>query len=133
MTISIQSLRALPPKQALILALSERARRNRLLQMQANAVAVATRTTRNRVQLDPRFFASETTSLCLDRTSVYWDLMHTPCRYKVYWGGRASAKSWAIAEALIRIAAAKPVRVLCTREFQVSIQNSSHKLLVDTI
>lgn len=38
-----------------------------------------------------------------------------------------------MAEALIRLAAAQPLRILCTREFQVSIKDSSHKLLKDTI
>jgi phage terminase large subunit len=54
-------------------------------------------------------------------------------RYRVYWGGRGSGKSWAIAEALVRKAAAMPLRILCLREFQISIKHSSHKVLSDTI
>lgn len=38
-----------------------------------------------------------------------------------------------VAEALIRLAATLPLRVLCTREFQNSIKDSSHRLLKDTI
>jgi len=61
------------------------------------------------------------------------DLYYKKARNKVYWGGRGSAKSWAFAEALIRLASALPLRILCTREFQISIRDSSHKLLKDTI
>lgn len=56
-----------------------------------------------------------------------------PKRYKVAWGGRGSAKSWSIARALLIIAAQKTKRILCAREFQNSIQDSVHKLLVDQI
>jgi phage terminase large subunit len=56
-----------------------------------------------------------------------------PVRYKVYWGGRGSAKSWGFAEALIRMAAVSPLRILCVREFQNSIRDSSHRTLKDTI
>jgi phage terminase large subunit len=54
-------------------------------------------------------------------------------RYKIYYGGRDSAKSHSIAEALIRRTAAVPTRVLCTREYQNSIKDSVHRLLVDKI
>lgn len=73
------------------------------------------------------------TSLVLDRSHVFSDLYYKKARYKVYWGGRGSAKSWAFAEALIRLTAAMPLRILCLREFQNSIKQSSHKMLVDTI
>lgn len=42
-------------------------------------------------------------------------------------------KSWSIAEGLIRLAARRCIRVLCVREHQVSIKDSSHKTLKDTI
>lgn len=61
------------------------------------------------------------------------DLYYKKAPYKIIWGGRGSAKSWAVAEALIRLASASPLRILCTREYQVSIKDSSHKLLKDTI
>lgn len=63
----------------------------------------------------------------------FYCLLNQKARYKVLWGGRGSGKSWAIVEALIRRAAVEPIRVLCTREFQVSIKHSSHKLLKDMI
>jgi phage terminase large subunit len=72
-------------------------------------------------------------SLVLDRDHVFSDLYYKKARYKVYWGGRGSGKSWAIAEALIRLCAAVPLRVLCLREYQNSIADSSHKVLKDTI
>ena len=54
-------------------------------------------------------------------------------RYKVARGGRGSAKSWSFARALLIIGAKKPLRVLCTREVQMSIKQSVHKLLSDQI
>jgi phage terminase large subunit len=48
-------------------------------------------------------------------------------------GGRGSAKSWSIARVLIVTAIARCVRVLCCREFQKSIDASSHRLLQDQI
>lgn len=56
-----------------------------------------------------------------------------PARYKVAYGGRGSAKSWSVARLLLTRARAKPTRVLCAREFQVSIKESVHSLLADQI
>jgi phage terminase large subunit len=56
-----------------------------------------------------------------------------PYRYKIYYGGRGSAKSWTFAQILIMLAVNKPIRVLCTRELQVSMVDSVHRLLSDTI
>lgn len=54
-------------------------------------------------------------------------------RYRVARGGRGSAKSWSIARVLILTALARRVRILCAREFQRSIAESSHRLLSDQI
>ncbi len=54
-------------------------------------------------------------------------------RYKVYYGGRGGAKSWHFALALIILATKSKRRVLCTRQFQSSISESVHKLLLDSI
>ncbi len=54
-------------------------------------------------------------------------------RYKVYHGGRGSAKSWGFAEAIIYYLTNYSIRVLCCREIQKSITDSSYQLLVDTI
>lgn len=56
-----------------------------------------------------------------------------PYRYKVFYGGRGSAKSWSVADALIIRAISGTVRILCARELQNSIAESVHKLLSDRI
>lgn len=56
-----------------------------------------------------------------------------PKRYKVYYGGRGGAKSWGFADALLILGTQKPLRILCTRELQKSIQDSVHKLLADQV
>lgn len=55
-----------------------------------------------------------------------------PHRYKVFYGGRGSGKSWAVAEALIVMSDLASVRVLCCREIQNSIKDSSYTILKDT-
>ena len=64
-----------------------------------------------------------------EKLSILFD----PARYKVLYGGRGGAKSWGIARALLIIAAMRPTRILCAREFQTSIKDSVHKLLSDQI
>lgn len=59
--------------------------------------------------------------------------LYEPKRYKVLHGGRGGGKSWAIAIALLAIGMNRPIRVLCARELQVSIQDSVHKLLSDVV
>jgi phage terminase large subunit len=61
------------------------------------------------------------------------EALYRPKRLKVYFGGRGGVKSWGCAQALVVQGTNKPIRVLCTREFQGSIQESVHKLLTDTI
>ena len=61
------------------------------------------------------------------------EFLFEPHRYKVAYGGRGSGKSWSFARALIRLAAAKPLRILCAREIQKSIKQSVHQLLSDQI
>lgn len=56
-----------------------------------------------------------------------------PKRYKVMHGGRGGGKSWAVAAALLVLAADRPLRVLCAREVQKSMRDSVHRLLKDTI
>ena len=59
--------------------------------------------------------------------------LFVPARYKVYYGGRGGAKSWAVAGALPIKGMQKKIRVLCAREFQTSIADSVHKLLGERI
>lgn len=64
---------------------------------------------------------------------VKLSFLFEPCRYKVAYGGRGGAKSWGIARALLILAAKKPLRILCAREFMTSMKDSVHKLLCDQI
>lgn len=121
MTNSTNSLRGLPKKQALVLALAEKARRQKI------RIQAQTR------QTNPDDVIRRIPSLLFTVGHPYHDLLHKRARYKVYWGGRGSAKSWTIAEALVRLAAKRKIRVLCCREIQNTIKDSSHKLLKDTI
>ena len=57
----------------------------------------------------------------------------TPKRYKIFKGGRGSAKSETVGRYLLIEGAKKPERFLCAREFQNSITDSVHKLLSDLI
>ena len=54
-------------------------------------------------------------------------------RNRVAYGGRGSSKSWTFAQILITKAIESKRRILCVRELQKSIKDSSHKLLADTI
>lgn len=62
-----------------------------------------------------------------------YQALFKPSRYKVYYGGRGSAKSWNFARALLTIAHSNCIRVLCARELQNSIKDSVHRLLCDQI
>lgn len=114
------------------MALAEKARREKIRSVEESRVL-------KRVHLDLPDDPEEPPkipmkgSLVMDRSHVLSDLYYKRKRFKVYWGGRGSGKSWGVAEALIRLAAATPLRVLCTREYQNSIKDSSHKLLKDMI
>lgn len=57
--------------------------------------------------------------------------LYEPHRYKVYYGGRGSGKSWAVARALIAMSDFGMTRILCCREVQNSIKDSSYQILKD--
>lgn len=61
------------------------------------------------------------------------DPLFEPKRYKVLYGGRGGAKSWGIARALLIQGVQQPLRILCSREVQKSIQDSVYQLLIDQI
>lgn len=64
---------------------------------------------------------------------VFQDLFK-PSEYKVFLGGRCGAKSWSFAMALIcHYGILSPLRILCAREIQDSIDDSVKKILDDTI
>lgn len=60
-------------------------------------------------------------------------LLTTQSRYKVAHGGRGSGKSWTVARLLVLKASSSPIRILCARETQKSIQESVHRLIKDQI
>lgn len=61
-------------------------------------------------------------------------LLEKRARYKVLHGGRGGTKSWGIARAIIIRAMREPgLRVLCTREVQSSLKESSKQLIADQI
>ena len=59
--------------------------------------------------------------------------LFVPARYKVYYGGRGGAKSWAMARALILQGSTKKMTILCSREIQTSISDSVFRLLAAQI
>ncbi len=62
-----------------------------------------------------------------------FSFLFQPSRYKVAYGGRDGAKSWTFADVLLIMAASRPLRILCTREYQSSIAESVYKVLIDQI
>lgn len=61
------------------------------------------------------------------------ELLFTPARYKVAYGGRGSAKSWGFARTLLLLGAQHKEKILCAREIQNSIKESVHALLTNQI
>lgn len=59
--------------------------------------------------------------------------LFAPHRYKIFHGGRGGAKSWSVARVLLSIALQSRKRIVCGREFQVSIRDSVHALLKEQI
>lgn len=54
-------------------------------------------------------------------------------RYKIVYGGRGAGKSWNFADAILTLGMDQPLRVLCVREIQESIEKSVYTLLKDRI
>lgn len=55
--------------------------------------------------------------------------LYEPHRYKVIYGGRGKGASWGMADALLIQGTQRPLRWLCTRETQESIEESVHTTL----
>jgi len=64
--------------------------------------------------------------------AAFAELWERP-RFSVWFGGRDAAKSWSIARVLLVMAAEQPLRVLCCREIQGSLRQSSYQLLSDQV
>ena len=56
-----------------------------------------------------------------------------PVRHRVLFGGRGGGKSWALAMKIVLLTRKHPLRILCAREFQNSIRDSSKKLIEESI
>lgn len=54
-------------------------------------------------------------------------------KYIVLYGGRGGRKTWSIAEYIVRRMAKEKILVLCGREYQNTIADSVHRVLVGTI
>lgn len=61
------------------------------------------------------------------------ELFNPKWRNILYYGGRGSTKSHSVARALLIRGRKERKRILCTREFQNSIEDSSYQLLLDLI
>lgn len=64
--------------------------------------------------------------------SNHFKELFQPHRYKVLYGGRGSGKSFSVATALIFLSNAVKLRILCCREIQNSIRDSSYQILKDS-
>lgn len=74
-----------------------------------------------------------TTTLRVETPEKFLPLYTAQVRYKVFHGGRGSAKSWQVARALLVKGHESPLRILCAREYQTSIKDSVHRLLSDQV
>ena len=61
------------------------------------------------------------------------EVFRNPAPYKISYGGRGSGKSWSFASLLSQKLTAEKHNLLCCREIQKSLEDSSYKLLVETI
>ena len=92
----------------------------------------------------PRISRQQFASMTRDQQDKYLYLFRTQVApklnvfrehhaYKLAYGGRGSGKSTGIASLLMQELTKEPHRLLCCREVQNSIADSSYRLLVDTI
>lgn len=56
-----------------------------------------------------------------------------PKRFKIMHGGRGGGKSHTVAQVLLMLASQRKLRILCVREVQKSLRQSSMQVLVDYI
>lgn len=63
----------------------------------------------------------------------YKDFFIDPKRYSIVYGGRGKGATWNLARGLLMLACSGKYRILCTREYQNSIQESVYRTLVSQI
>jgi phage terminase large subunit len=71
--------------------------------------------------------------LLIESATPKAQIIYKKARHKVLYGGRASSKSWEAFRGAVVFATKYSVRILCVRELQNSIKDSSHRLIKDTI
>lgn len=69
----------------------------------------------------------------VDIAEAFRFLLTEKARYKVVYGGRGKGASWNFARAILVLGLQRPMRVLCTREIQKTIDDSVHQLFKDQI
>lgn len=116
----------LPPQQAFLSAFQELLRRKR-----AQKAALEAKQLAAKLKKGPPTIA-QAGSLLYNPQSPFHILLQ-PALFKILYGGRDSAKSWTVAEYIVRRMCVESILVLCTREYQSSISDSVHRLLVHTI
>lgn len=69
-----------------------------------------------------------------ERVAPKLEAFRKPARIKVCYGGRgAGAKSWSISSILCKRAMIEKIQVLCTREIQLSLEESVYRLIQQTV
>jgi phage terminase large subunit len=70
----------------------------------------------------------------IEQVAPKLEAFRNPSRIKVAYGGRgAGAKSWSIASLLVQRGQREKLNVLCTREIQLSLEESVYRLVINTI
>ena len=69
------------------------------------------------------------TQLDLHLGEKYVQNLWSPARHHAFFGGRGSAKSWSVASFLTIIGAKEKKKIVCARQFQNSIRDSSKALI----
>lgn len=74
--------------------------------------------------------------LRLETPAAFAELYTVPLgsvRWRAWYGGRGSAKSWQFARALLIHGMNRRLRILCAREYQASMRQSVYRVIVDMI
>ena len=68
-----------------------------------------------------------------ERVAPKLECFRKPARYKLTYGGRGSSKSRGIGSLLCQAAQHSPKKILCTREVQLSLEESVYAVIVETL
>ncbi len=73
------------------------------------------------------------TKISIDLPEAFGFLTQEKARYKTVCGGRGKGASWSFARSLLARGLRAPMRALCAREIQKTIDESVHQLLADQV